>query len=168
MRAPLAKNKVRFARAEQLSAFNICLKFRQSVFFSFSNNSYSRRRSLGCRAFIRSYVVCMCVIWYQVYECQHSETKTYHQAWQMDSKWQVLVVNFIWGQKVKCQGRREFALFWVPISSSLIYYRRPALWIIYQTALLGLRISLKVFYYSNFFYCIFSKCTISYNRACNL
>ena len=46
------------------------------------------------------------------------------------SSWQVLVMHFIWGQKVKsnqikskaiwgqnvkCQGRREFALFWVPI-----------------------------------------------------
>jgi len=29
------------------------------------------------------------------------------------SRWQVQVIHFIWGQKVKCQGRREFALFWV-------------------------------------------------------
>jgi len=54
--------------------------------------------------------------------CVHSNTETTgHQTWQMDSAWQVLVTYFIWGHKVKCQGRQEFALF-VECQSSLFTF----------------------------------------------
>ena len=39
----------------------------------------------------------------------------YNSAALPRSLWQVMVIDFIWGQKVECQGHREFALFWVPL-----------------------------------------------------
>ena len=36
--------------------------------------------------------------------------------WQVDNTQQVLVTHFVWGQKVKCHGRRDFPLFRVAAS----------------------------------------------------
>jgi len=40
-----------------------------------------------------------------------------HQTWQVDMYMTTpaMVTYFVWGQKVKCQGRCEFAVFWVPV-----------------------------------------------------
>jgi len=80
---------------------------------------------LVARAIIRSVRVCVCVS----AVLNENHWTYHHQTWQVDSTWQVLFTHFIWGQKIKCQDRRESALFWVPVQNVLEVTRISAVWL---------------------------------------
>ena len=101
-----------------------CLLFWRSIMLFISNYVQFFQASCVCQNF--SFVNEMAAFRYshrrtrrRMSALKYKNHWTYHhQTWQVDSTWQVLVTHFIiWGQKVKCQGRREFALFWVSILS---------------------------------------------------
>jgi len=79
---------------------------------------YSRRYIRWSRVFIYSIRMCLCV-YVCVCVCVCVSSLKQKNTWCIITKhggWMTSpVTHFIWGQKVNCQGWREFALFWVAV-----------------------------------------------------